>query len=342
MKVKFKKFAQIITTLLSFSVVSSHSLTLAYPAPKTENKVLEQAKQNLPTNYFIIYAITERIARANDLDNIPWRIVYSPNYVVNAFATDHNLIVMEYGLMDKLEGNPSAIACVIGHEIGHHVRQHLGYGPAKEQQAKLEELQRAERDKLIAEQNVEIQKQLAGTVASGSVAAGREIGGTLGTAVGWLGVATGSRMARNSNNIEEIKAKIDKEAELRYQKRISEISQKQEFEADESGYIYSVTAGFDADGCQTAMDLLGRSHGAHLPGGTHPSPAERNERIENLIAEKPPETLKAEGKSNLDAKPVSLSYEEFSLQYEDGGTLSGLKILPITGTTKDALDGFLN
>ena len=342
MAVKLKKFARFITTLFYLSLISSQPLAFANPVPKTQNKVLEQAKQNLPTNYFIIYAITERIARANGLDNIPWRIVSSPNYVVNAFATDHNLIIIEYGLLDKLEGNPSAIACVIGHEMGHHVRQHLGYGPAKEQQARLEELQKAEEQKVIAEQDAGTQKLLGNALAIGAGTAGQQVGGTTGNIIGMFGRATGAGLAQNSAKVEEIKAKIDQEAERRYQQRIVEISQTKELEADESGYIYSVTAGFDADGCETAMNLLGRSHGAHLPGGTHPSPAERSEKLQDLMTEKPPATLKAKGKSNLEAKPVSLSYEEFSVQYEDGGTLSGLKIFPITGTTQDALGDFLN
>jgi predicted Zn-dependent protease len=151
----------------------------------------------------------------------------------------------------------------------------------------------------------------------------------------------GASAQQNAQNIEKIKADIDRQAAARYNQRLVEISQSQEFEADESGYLYSVQAGFDPNGCISVMDILGRMPGAQLEGGSHPAPEKRSAQIKALMAKYPPETLKAAGKAKLQAKPNPLSYEVFSYQVEGGGTMSGLKVFPITGTTADDLGNYL-
>jgi len=153
----FKFLGSSITT--SALIATSSVSVLAQSAPNPNlHPALQQAQQELPENYFVIYALVDRIARANNLDDKPWRIRVTSNYEINAYASDVNLLTFEAGLLDQLEGNPSAIACVVAHEMGHHTKQHLGYGPTKREQARKEEIARLEREQLVAEQDAQVQK----------------------------------------------------------------------------------------------------------------------------------------------------------------------------------------
>ena len=302
----------------------------------------KQAEQDLPENYYIIYRIVERIARANGLDETPWRLIATSRDNVNAYATEYNLMVFERGLLDRLEGNASAIACVIAHEMGHHVKQHLGYGPAEQKKAILEAIENAEREKLIAEQDAQTQAILGGAAGAGMRQGGATIGGTGGQVLGALGSILGDASQQQARNIEQIKAEIEQKAAERYLARLVEINHNQEYEADELGYIYSAKAGFKADGCLKTMELLGRSHGSQLGSVSHPAPGDRAKRIQELMVKYPPETLKQEGERRLKIKFQPLGYEAFDSINSNGTRISGLRIKPSTGDTKTDLDNLFS
>lgn len=334
-----QKIIKIISSFLAASLLATPISVLAKPKPKPQpkppttsniNPIYEKAQKELPKDYFIVYAIVDKIARANGLDNKPWRIVVNPNNEVNASASDVNLLTFNAGLMDQLEGNASALACAIGHEMGHHINQHLGYGPAKEEQAKREEIEKLEKEKLFAEQNAETQALLGNATAIGAAAiASRMPDPTGGLITIFIGQVIKSQAEEKAKKLEDTKAKLTEEAVVRINKRVIEISQTQELEADQSGYIYSVTAGFNPNGCTSVMEILGRMPGAQAEGGSHPAPEKRTQEINSLMTKYPPETLKAQGENALKTKPNLLEYEVFSYQVEGGGTLSGLKVLPI-------------
>ncbi len=332
------------STMTTSALIATNSVAvLAQSAPNPNlHPLLQQAQQELPDDYFVVYAIVDRIARANNLDETPWRVRVTSNYEINAYASDVNLLTFEAGLLDQLEGNPSAIACVVAHEMGHHTKQHLGYGPVKRENARKEEIARLEREQLIAEQDAQIQAVLGAGVATGAAHLGSQMGGVEGQVIGILGSLFGSASQQNARNINQIKAEIEAEANQRYEAKLMEISQSQEFEADELGYLYSVKAGFNPDGCVTVMEVLGRTHGSQKDDGTHPAPEKRVTQIQELMAEYPPETLKSQGKIFLDAKPHPLRYETFSYQLEEGGNFTGLKILPLRGSTEDSLTDILS
>ena len=322
-------------------VIAKLKKTPPTPLPTAKIDPYQRAKEELPPNYAALYIIVERLARANSLDSKPWRILATSNSQVNAFATDYNLLVFEAGLLDQLEGNPSAIACAVGHEMGHHIKQHLGYGPEKVRQATLEEIRKAEQDKLVAQQDAETKALLAKGVAAGAGAAVKWVDGAAGDVIRVISARIEGRMKQNAQNIERVKAQIDQQTETNIKARITEISQSQELESDELGYLYSVRAGFNADGCLHVMDVLGRMPGAQTNQVSHPAPERRSAQINALIAKYPPSTLKAEGKTKLDmSKP--LGYEIFVSQGENGGEYSGLKILPRTGNTINSLDAIIN
>jgi beta-barrel assembly-enhancing protease len=270
-----------------------------------------RAERELPKEYFPVYAIVDRIARANGLDGKPWRIVVTSNYSINAYATEANLLVFEAGLLDQLEGNSSALACAIGHEIGHHVRQHQGYGPAKQQQAMVATKNEAEREKQRTKTNRAV--------------------------IDFISQVLTGRSAQQPNSAAAAENEIDLKAQETIKQRLVQISQAQELEADESGYRYSVTAGFDADGCIGVMEILGRMPGAQMAGGSHPPPALRTEAIKELVTRYPPATLKAQGRTALNARPMPLSYEMYRMGTQNGGVITGLKVFPVTGSTLDDL-----
>lgn len=342
-----KKLATTIQKL-GLALVSSTFLLQGFIAPqisqaqnatnaKAEN-FYKQAEQDLPENYYVVYRIVDRIARANNLDKTPWRIIVTSSGVVNAYATEYNLMVFESGILQQLEGNPSALACVIAHEMGHHVKQHLGYGPLEQEKARLEEIKRLEREQLIAEQDAQTQALLGGAAASGIQQGAARVGGFGGQVLNVFGGIVGNASQQKGRNIEQIKAEIAKEAELRYQKRLVEINHNQEYESDELGYMYSVKAGFKPDGCLTTMDIIGRSHGSQLASDSHPAPEQRAQKIQALMQKYPSASLYTQEVKQMLNSENPLTYKGFDSQTSNGGKISGLQIQGKGGDTKGALE----
>ncbi|NEO83284.1 MAG: M48 family metalloprotease [Spirulina sp. SIO3F2] len=90
-----------------------------------DESVYSEAREELPENLYVLYRIVERIARANNLDRHPWRVVMADDSLINAYATEVNLIIVHYGLLDQMAGDVSALACVVGHEMAHHTERHI-------------------------------------------------------------------------------------------------------------------------------------------------------------------------------------------------------------------------
>lgn len=139
-----KKTATLLAVLSAFAGVSTVALPAAAQSKPSIQKVpivreepiaeelsiYEQAAAELPENYYILYRIVERMARLNHLDNLPWRVgISSVNEesrdCINAFASQANLIYLCKGTIDRVAGDASALACVVGHEMAHHQLQHI-------------------------------------------------------------------------------------------------------------------------------------------------------------------------------------------------------------------------
>lgn len=309
--------------------------------PFQDQDLYKRAKQDLPENYYVIYRIIDQISRANGLDNQPWRVQLTSQNNVNASASEYNLLTFEGGILEQLQGNSSALACVVAHEMGHHKKQHLGFGPAQKVEAE-------------AKANVEAQAQKEGN--RNSAQATQDAGGILGilaevggnyadpntkNAVTILGRTIQQGTQANPDDLARQDAEIDQATQEKIQQEITAINHSQEFEADELGYMYSVTAGFKPEGCLQAMDILGRGFGAHGDSDTHPAVSERVEKFQALMAQYPPSQLQAQGKIQLTAVPTPLPYENFSFKNTEGATVSGIKIAPKTGSTLNDLDSTL-
>lgn len=116
---------------LALAQAQTAEQTTQKPAEKTVETIYQQAKKELPEHSYVIYRIVERIARANALDKHPWRVRFLPEYDINGFATDVNLIGVHRGLLDQLSGDTSAMACVVGHEMAHNVERHIALSKAQ-------------------------------------------------------------------------------------------------------------------------------------------------------------------------------------------------------------------
>lgn len=281
----------------------------AKPTPASM-KTFERAKKDLPKDWYAFYRIVDRIARANGYDQRPWRIVIIPKYDINAFATDVNLIAMYGGIIDQLNGDSSALACIVAHEMGHHTKRHIAISQAKQAQLIAKIQQEAEIEVLG-------EKRAATTEATATGVAGtvvqRAVGGSLGNALGGLLGNQSQRRVRKAQK--RINAIVEKKKRELAEKTAAQ-SRKHEFEADEIGYLASVRAGFEPEGCLRAMEVLARTPGAEFDT-THPAVPKRIEALKALIQKYPPQTLKQEGKArmgNSQALTYSLSLDGKSLR----------------------------
>jgi predicted Zn-dependent protease len=289
------------------------------PDAKTTLTVYERAQQELPSDFYALYRIVDRVARANGYDENPWRIAVLPTYDINAFATEVNLIAIHNGILDQLAGDSSALACVVSHEMGHHVKRHIAVGQAKK--AELIAQIRAEAEKEVLGEQRAATSEATATAIGGAVIDGI-IPGTVGNFVGnVLGNQSRNRMSKAQKRIDEIVAKKTQELE----QRLAEQSRQHEFEADEVGYIAAVRAGFEPEGCLRAMAVLAKTPGAEFDS-THPAVPKRIEALKALAIKYPPQTLVREGNAKITAtQPLTydLSRDKASLRINShrGGSL---------------------
>jgi beta-barrel assembly-enhancing protease len=280
------------------------------PSAKTAPTLYERAKQELPSDFYALYRIIDRVARANGYDESPWRIAVLSKYDINAFATDVNLIAIYNGILDQLAGDSSALACVVSHEMGHHVKRHIAVGEARK--AELIAQIRAEAEKEVLGEKQTATSEATATAVGGAVA-DRMIPGTIGNIVGGvLGNQSRNRITKAQKRIDEIVAKKTKELE----QRLAEQRRQHEFEADEVGYIAAVRAGFEPEGCLRAMEVLAKTPGAEFDS-SHPAVPKRIEALKGLAIKYPPQTLVREGNAKITAtQPLTydLSRDKASLR----------------------------
>ncbi len=293
-----------------FEPTPSNSETILVQAQNNPEAFYETAKQELPEDYYMIYRIIDRMARANQLDNLPWRILIAPSYEVNAFAADTNLVAFFSGLLEQIDGDPHAIACVVGHEIAHHTQNHIAIRGADRERIlqqlmaeAVEEVSAEEEDLRADLQGLDLGERALST--TGNVL-GRQGGGTVGTAINVLGgILRGNRQRRIQAAVERIES-IYAEKAAAVQAQWQALNHQQEFEADEWAYLYMVRSGFNPEGCQTVMTVLNRL--GVTASETHPASPDRLAAMQSFASKYPTTTLTDEGRGNLAASPNPLTY----------------------------------
>jgi predicted Zn-dependent protease len=293
-----------LSTLMLTALIPSVEAKPAAQQPAGTTAIYDKAKKELPKDFYVLYRIVDRISRANQLDERPWRVGIVPEYDINAFATEVNLVAMYSGILDQLAGDSSALACVIGHEMGHNVKRHIALSKAQ-QASLLAQYQKEAEEEVNREVNSANTEATATSVAGGVVR--NVFGGILGNVGGSvLQGASNRRIASARERVQQIVKK--KQEEL--QKRVAETSRQQEFEADEVGYLYAARAGFEPEGCLRAMAVLARTPGAEFDT-THPAVPKRIETLKQLMTKYPAEKLTLEGKTKLGAtRPLTYDFSK--------------------------------
>jgi predicted Zn-dependent protease len=282
---RFIRFAFVAAALPAITLgPTQEALAQTTSSGSTRNSAFfKKAKQDLPEPYYFLYRIIDRLARANGLDTGPWRVIRIPEYNMNAFAGDVNLIAVYTGLLDVLAGDSDAMACVVGHEMAHHVKRHIPLG--KKDQVLANQRLEAKKDQIVKREKRR-QANAQGWALIGGI----------------IGAATGVNLPINPAGVtdpEKINQELE-EAKDAEQDSLALSSRNHEFEADREGYLYMARAGFDPRGCLRMMDVLGRTPGAEFDT-THPAIPRRIEELNTLMVQMPHQKLAAEGKARLQA-----------------------------------------
>ncbi|KYC41922.1 peptidase M48 [Scytonema hofmannii PCC 7110] len=258
----------------------------------TASGVYQQAREKLPSDWYAIYRIVDRIARANEIDSHPWQVKIVRKYDTHSFASEENLITVHSGVLNQLVSDSSALACLVGHEMGHHVKRHTVVG----------ETQKAE---LLVKIKEETEQEVLGIKKTSSTESTvNYVGGALANHVlpGFLGnLVNGVLERRNTNRAQQAEKRIkdivaQKTEDL--DQRLALQSKEQELEGDRMGYLTSIRAGFEPEGCLRALNILAKTPGFET---TIPPTSIRIESLKDFITKNPPQTLAQEGEARISA-----------------------------------------
>lgn len=276
-------------TLTCLCLAFSTNFTIKAEASSGSNSIYQNAKTQLPPDFYALYRIVDRLARANEYDTRPWQVVRTAKYDTQAFGKNSNLIPIYNGALEQLGGDASALACMISHEMAHHKQRHQV----------ITNVEKAEFITQIREEAINKvlnrKRKTSPVAAVGDFVVRRVIGGTIGIVVGGvLDNRSNRRFRKQQRRINEIVE--EKTAEL--EENIVKQNRKDEFEADKIAYLASVKAGFDKQGCLRAMSVLNRTTGVKFDQN-HPTIEERVAALKAVMEKNKDENLVEEGKENL-------------------------------------------
>ena len=296
------------------SVILGTFTANAYAAQDKLDKTYAQAKKQLPADYYVLYRIVDKIARANNISSGSWRVKISEEYALNGFADEANLIVVPRSAMSQLTGDPDALACMVSREISHHVRKHKAVGPGE--QAALKK---------------QIQEEAAAAAASNEKSKmGWGMG--LGLAGGLLGINTSGIQGAVNANTDRATARMIEEKEAELNKRMAQTSTRIEKEADEDAFIYLARASRDPKGCIRYLDVISRDPKAE-PDPANPQIPARIQSYRDFIDRESAKKYIAEGGASLQRNKNPLTYE-----VADNG--SSLRVNSSRGSTAKQIDSF--
>ena len=272
------------------------------------NSIYKNNQKELSPKWLLLYTIVEKISRANNLDEYPWRIEISPTYAyhdIGAYASEINLITITEGFLDQIYPDASAIACLFGHEIAHH---HAHHNSNQTQFAfqKQEELTRKvnveHRREMIAREI--LKRSGADTFISNfsnkienNIPVDLPPINKFKLPIPIIGAIFGK-----SQSIQEKK----ENAFFELQKNRIEQIKRDELFADKLGFEFAVKAGFEPEGCERLMNVLAR---ISKISPHHPDTDRRTSQIKQLIQPNKIKVLKDEGFKNMSQKkPLTHEY----------------------------------
>lgn len=307
-----KKFAA--SALTSIAMVGLYCCQPGLAQQKQGDRFYAIAKKKLSPDYYILYRIVDKIARANSVAYGSWRVRISEEYSLNGFAEEANLIVVPRPAMSQLSGDADALACMVAREVSHHIRKHNAIGPGEREALK----KQIQEEAMAAAQANENSK--------------RGWGMGLGLIGGVFGVNTSAIEGAVNANTDRATAKMIAEKEAELNKRIAATSARIEKEADEDAFIYLVRAGRDPKGCIRYLDFISRDPKAE-PDPSTPQIPGRIQSYRDFIDRESPAKYKSEGNRNLSRNSKPLTYA-----IADKG--SSLRIDSSKGSATKQIDSF--
>ncbi len=249
------------------------------------------------------------------------QVVSSSSTRINANATGQtNLIRIQKSLLNTLSDKPTAIACVVGHELAHLTEKH-----SKKMRVKMNELDGITADKISSAienaKSAQKSQQMWAAFAMGLNAAAGTYQGALSNYQMTSSInadsAEGAQalhfMQANYSTLQEyapksltalesmqgLGAKLIKRTKVDIDvylddntKDLSAFSRTQELEADAKGVEFVAKAGIDPNACLEVVDVLHRETGDKSTSSyaSHPGEEERREKMKIAIAELSPVT----------------------------------------------------
>jgi hypothetical protein len=249
---------------------------------------------------------------------IAWaiQVVSSSNAHPNANATgSSNLIRVQKSLINSLSDKPTAIACVVGHELAHLTEKHT-----KKERIKMVELDNATSEKISGAienaQKAQKSQEMWTAIAMGLNAAAGTYQGAMsnyqlassiqadsaeGTQALRSYMQSNYAILRSSapksltalESMQGLGGKLIKRTRVdidnyldEYTKDLNAFSRTQEIEADAKGAEYVAKAGIDPKGCLEVVELIHRETGdkSTSPYASHPGEEERKQKMEKAIA----------------------------------------------------------
>lgn len=265
--------------------------------------IFTTAERELPSEFYALYRIVERISRANGYDNSTWQVAITPRYSRNAFASGINLIAVPQGILQQVAGDSSALACIVAHEMGHQVKQHIPID-AKQKNEYINQIRaQIERENSNRPRGNNIINSTARVV--GGVLLNRVLPGIAGDVVGGI--------ISSRNNSENTLRRIEETIEKRTQeltKHLNKTNRNQELEADEIAYIASVRAGFEPEGCVRALRVMERFADMGKSSDWQPEQPTINQRLAALktVMEKNLAPILTQEGRNLITRSQPLTY----------------------------------
>ncbi len=214
--------------------------------------------------------------------------------------------------------------------MGHHTKRHIAVGVAQKNELIAIAVGVAQKNELIAKIEQEARTEVLGeqkaaneestAAAVGGAVLGNLFRGTVGNVVGSvLGNQAVQRQSDSQKRINQIVEKKKQELE----QRLAEQGRQHEFEADEIGYIASVKAGFDPEGCLRVMQVLSQIPGSETDS-SHPAVPKRIETLKALMIKYPPQTLTKEGEARISkTKPLTYNLSKDQASLRINSTLGG-------------------
>ncbi|MFH7245635.1 MAG: hypothetical protein ACHWZW_22610, partial [Spirulina sp.] len=275
--------------------------------PSSVDKFYAEAQANLSEDFYLLYRIVDRLARANALDELSWRVRLGQE--AGSTATDMNTLTLETGVMDQFYGDNAALACMVGRQMASHTLNHPATAAEFENRARTL-MAEAEAQAIAEIQSAQRRRTRTNTLGSivGGVLGGI-LGGTTGTIVGGATQAILGTMTTSQQQQAEVRAnQIYQDSVNALNAEYAVILQRQAHEADVYAYQYMVRAGFDPQGCQRAISTLIQLESYRLPGQVPGNPTARLQRFNALAAQVNLETLVAEGRTQLSTNVQPLGY----------------------------------